>query len=219
RLLGQLLVGVAPVAQDARVAVDLGDAAGAEHRGAEGRVVEPDVREQLAPLGGVDAAVGYRDLHGITTAIVRDRDAVGHGRVAPCPGHVSIRRAVGEATARSDLRVTVGSRRDQAGAVGWMPGTSAFSTRLRTASRTARAGADSRARWARASPTDRGSRPSTAMRRQAVSTQGGAAVVGTTAGPKPSKASMVSRRMPSTSALGRKVTPASAAWVSSSSRN
>jgi hypothetical protein len=95
RLLGQLLDGVAPVAQDARVAVDLGDAAGAERRGAEGRVVEPDVREQLAPLGGVDAAVGDRDLHGITTAIVRDRDAVGHGRVAPCPGHVSIRRAVG----------------------------------------------------------------------------------------------------------------------------
>ena len=43
-------------------------------------VVEPDAGQQLAPLGGVDAAVDDRDLDRLAGAVVGDRDALGHVR-------------------------------------------------------------------------------------------------------------------------------------------
>src|SRR3546814_19750474 len=46
-VLGQLLDGVAPVAQDAGVAVDLGDGAAGGGGGRERLVLEPDPRQQL----------------------------------------------------------------------------------------------------------------------------------------------------------------------------
>ena len=41
-------------------------------------VVEPDPREQLAPLGAVHAAVEDRHLDRLARAVVGDRDALGH---------------------------------------------------------------------------------------------------------------------------------------------
>src|SRR5262249_8954108 len=75
----QLLDGVAAVTQDAGVAVELGDRTRAGGRGHEARVVEPDVGEQLAPFGGVDASVDDRDLDRLAAAVVGDRDGFRHG--------------------------------------------------------------------------------------------------------------------------------------------
>ena len=88
-----------------------------------------------------------------------------------------------------------------------------------TVSRRARAGAGSRPRERRASPTERRASPSTGTRRQLPSSQSGAAVAGTMAAPNPWNASVAMRRRPSTSALARSSMPAAAASRSSSSRN
>ena len=92
-------------------------------------------------------------------------------------------------------------------------------TTATTAAWSARAGAESRPRWRRASPTDRRARPSIGTRRQLPSSQAGAAVAGTMAAPNPWNASVAMRRSPSTSALACSSTPAAAASRSSSSRN
>src|SRR3546814_19951283 len=52
RLLGELLDRVAPIAQDAVLAVELGDRARGGRGGHQGRVVEPEPWEHLAPGGG-----------------------------------------------------------------------------------------------------------------------------------------------------------------------
>ncbi len=78
RALGQLLDGVAPVAQDALVAVEVGDRALAGGRRNESGVVEPDARKELRPLRCRDPPVLERDLEGLAGAVVDDRDALGH---------------------------------------------------------------------------------------------------------------------------------------------
>ena len=78
RVLGQLLDRVAPVAEDALVAVEIGDGALAGGGGHEPRVVEPDAGQQLRPLRRRDAPVLDRDLEGLAGAVVGDRDALGH---------------------------------------------------------------------------------------------------------------------------------------------
>ena len=85
RLLGQLLDGVAAVAKDAQVAVEVGDRALAGGGRDEAGIVEPDPREELRPLGGRDTAVVDRDLEGLTAAVVGDRDALGHGPLPSRP--------------------------------------------------------------------------------------------------------------------------------------
>src|SRR3984885_8547802 len=80
RALSQLLDGIAAVAQDPGVAVEVGDGALAGSRRHEARIEEPDARKELPPLPGGDPAVDDRDLHGLARAVVRDRDALGHVR-------------------------------------------------------------------------------------------------------------------------------------------
>ena len=82
RVLRQLLDRVAAVAQDAVLAVEFGDGAVGARRGGEAGIVEPDAWQQLAPLGGIDAAVVDRDLERLTGPIVGDGDALCHGAPA-----------------------------------------------------------------------------------------------------------------------------------------
>ncbi len=80
--LGQLLDGIAPVAQDAAVAIDLGDPArrgrGVHEGGIVGEqaeVVRP--RADLPQVHGPDGAVGDGNVVGLPGAVVGDRQAVG----------------------------------------------------------------------------------------------------------------------------------------------
>ena len=87
RLLGQLLDGVAAVAEDPLVAVDVGDGAAAGGGVHERRVVghHPEVvvgHLDLAEIDGPDGALDDRQLVGLAGAIVGDGDAVlGHERL------------------------------------------------------------------------------------------------------------------------------------------
>ena len=85
RALGQLLNGVAAVAQDPRIAVEVGDGALAGRRRHEAGIEEPDPGQELRPLLGRDPAVDDRNLNGLAIAIVRDRDALGHVKSPPIP--------------------------------------------------------------------------------------------------------------------------------------
>jgi len=78
RRFGQLLDRIAAVAEDAVLAVQLGD--GALRRGghSERRVVEPGTGHQLGPGLGVDAAVDDGDFDRLTGAVVGDGDGVCH---------------------------------------------------------------------------------------------------------------------------------------------
>src|SRR5205807_10670706 len=84
-LLGELLDGIAAVAQDALVAVDVAHRAPARRRVEEPRVVgeEPrvvDYRLDLAEIDGPDGPVLDRDLVLLPGAVVGDRERVlGHG--------------------------------------------------------------------------------------------------------------------------------------------
>jgi hypothetical protein len=78
RLLRELLDRVAPVAQDAGLAVELGDGARGGGGGGERRIVEPDAGEELRPLGRVDAAVRDRDLDGLPGPVVGDGHTLCH---------------------------------------------------------------------------------------------------------------------------------------------
>ena len=78
RLLGQVLDGVAPVAEDAVVAVEVGDRAATGRRLDEGGVVDEDVGIELAQRPGRDPPVLDRDLDALTCPVVDDRVAVGH---------------------------------------------------------------------------------------------------------------------------------------------
>ena len=78
RVRGEVLDRVAPIPQDAVVAVELGDRAAAGGGGHERGVEEPHVGEELAPLGGVDAAVDDRYLDRLAGAIVGDGDGFRH---------------------------------------------------------------------------------------------------------------------------------------------
>ena len=82
RLVCQLLDRVAAVAQDAVLAIEFGDGAVSARRGGKAGIVEPDARQQLAPLGGIDAAVVDRDIERLTGPIVGDGDALCHGAPA-----------------------------------------------------------------------------------------------------------------------------------------
>ena len=73
-----LLDRVTPVAQDAGVAVEVGDGARRHRRRHERGVVEPDPREQLAQLISRDTAVDDRDLDDLAAAIVGHRDRFSH---------------------------------------------------------------------------------------------------------------------------------------------
>ena len=85
RVLGQLLDGIAPVAQDAGVAVEIRDGALACRCRHEAGVEEPDPGQELGPFLRRDPAVDDRNLHGLAIAIVRDRDALGHVKSPPVP--------------------------------------------------------------------------------------------------------------------------------------
>ena len=78
RVLGQLLDGVAAVAQDAGVAVEVGDGRRAGRGREEGGVVEPQVGIELAQRRGGERAVHDRDGHLLPGPIVDQRDGVGH---------------------------------------------------------------------------------------------------------------------------------------------
>ena len=82
RLLGQLLDRVALVAEDPVLAVEFGDGTVGTRCGGEAGVMEPDTRQELAPLGSIDAAVVDRDLERLTGPIVGDGDALCHGAPA-----------------------------------------------------------------------------------------------------------------------------------------
>src|SRR5262249_30665897 len=68
RMLGELLDRVAAVAEDARGAVAIGDAAPGRGRVEEGRVVRHE--PELAKVRGADRAVGDRDLDLFSRAVV-----------------------------------------------------------------------------------------------------------------------------------------------------
>ena len=78
RLLSELLDRVPAVAQDALVALDLGDRAQAGRGRGVARVVEPQARQVVFPLGAVDTAVDDRNLERLAGAVVGDRDGIGH---------------------------------------------------------------------------------------------------------------------------------------------
>ena len=78
RVLGELLDGIAAVAQDAGVAVEVGDLRLARRRRQVGRVVHEQGRVELAERRAGEHAVGDRDRHGLAGAVVGDRDGVGH---------------------------------------------------------------------------------------------------------------------------------------------
>ncbi len=85
RALSQLFDGIAPVAQNPDVPVEIGDGALAGRRRHESRVEEPDPGQELGPILGRDPAIDERDLNGLAVAIVRDRDALGHEKSPPVP--------------------------------------------------------------------------------------------------------------------------------------
>ena len=78
RVLRQLLDRITPVAQDARLAVEIGDGALAGGRRHEAGVVEPHPGEELGPFGGRDPPVQERNLYRLAISVVSDRDAFGH---------------------------------------------------------------------------------------------------------------------------------------------
>ena len=78
RVLGQLFDRIAPVAQDALVAVEIGDGALAGGGGHETRVVEPDPGKELRPFGGRHPPVVDGDLELVPRPVVDDGDALGH---------------------------------------------------------------------------------------------------------------------------------------------
>ena len=84
-LLGQLLDGVAAVAQHAGLAVEFGDGRLGRRGLGEAGVGEPDVAQQLLPATGVDAAVDYWDLDRLTGAVVGDGHGFGHGWLLRLP--------------------------------------------------------------------------------------------------------------------------------------
>ncbi len=77
-VVGELLDGVAAVAQDAVVTVEIGDLRLARRRRQERRVVHEQVRVELAQRGAGEHPVGDRDRHRLASAVVGDRDGVGH---------------------------------------------------------------------------------------------------------------------------------------------
>ncbi len=79
-VLGQLLDGIPPVAEDPGIAVEVGDGALTGGGGRQTRIVEPDAGEQLREVRRRHPAVFQRDLEGLARAVVGDRDALGHSR-------------------------------------------------------------------------------------------------------------------------------------------
>jgi hypothetical protein len=77
-LLGQLVDRVAPVPQDAGVAVEIRDGAGARRRRQEGGVVHPEVGVELAQGRRGERAVDERDGDLLAGSIVDDGDGVRH---------------------------------------------------------------------------------------------------------------------------------------------
>ncbi len=84
-VLRQLLDGVAPVAEDAVAAVELGDLALGGGGDAEPRIEEPDTWQELRPCLGVDTTVHDRDFDGFAGPVVGngDRILVSHGGSTP----------------------------------------------------------------------------------------------------------------------------------------
>ena len=78
RLLGQLFDRVAAVAQDAGVAVELGDRTLARRGPHETGVVEEDVRQSLAPVTRAHTTVDDRKFELFASAVVSDRDRLSH---------------------------------------------------------------------------------------------------------------------------------------------
>src|SRR5437868_7323772 len=79
---------MAAVAEDPVVSVEVGDRALGRGCLQEGRVVNENVRIELAERLGRDTAVLDRDLDTLPGAVVDDRVAVGHGPtpLPPFPG-------------------------------------------------------------------------------------------------------------------------------------
>src|SRR4029450_11169135 len=80
--LRQLLDGIAAVAENTAVAVDLGDAADRRRGVGEGWVIGEEaevvgIRPDLAEIHGADGAIGDRHLVGLARAIVSDGQGVG----------------------------------------------------------------------------------------------------------------------------------------------
>ena len=211
-LLGQLLDRVAAVAQDAGVAVDLGD------RAARGRglgvagVVEPDVAEELLHSVALDATVDDRDLDRLPAAVVGDRHALSH--VAAAPGRSSIRRV-------RSYRCSRGRRTPRAGMHAGMA--APFVGHDAAAGRRRRPGPEPRrAERRRVGEADRARgdarRSPTRFHGPAV-TVGGAAVAGRTAGRSPRRPASPAAACRRPRPAGRGSTPARAASRSRSSRN
>ena len=78
RVLGELLDGIAAVAQDAGIAVEVGDLRLARRRRQVRRVVHEQRRVEIAQRRAGEHPVGDRHRHGLARAVVGDRDGVGH---------------------------------------------------------------------------------------------------------------------------------------------
>jgi hypothetical protein len=74
----QLFDRVAAVAQDARVAVQIGDGTRGQGGAHEGRVVEPDPREEFSQVVRSNPSVDDRDFHDLAAAVVGDGDRFSH---------------------------------------------------------------------------------------------------------------------------------------------
>src|SRR5439155_15013577 len=162
-LLGELLDRVAAVEEHARVAVDVGDAAGARGRVREGGVVGDE--PQRAEIGGTDRAVLDRDLVPPPGAVVGDGERVlrhGHlpwrGIPTPRPASSALlacssaaacyqgacRRAPGS---RCSSRSSARPPRSPYSSKCWSRGASGGSGRSSSAAITRSARASSDARW------------------------------------------------------------------------
>ena len=77
-VVGELLDRIAAVAEDAGVAVEVGDLRFTRGRRQECRVVHEQVRVELAERRRREDPVGDRNRHRLAGAVVGDRDGVGH---------------------------------------------------------------------------------------------------------------------------------------------
>ena len=94
--LGQLLDGIAAVAQDAGLTVEIRDGGFARGGDHERRVVEPHTGHDLGEVLGGDAPVLDRNLERLTSAVVGHGNGLGHGSSVQLGGRTIVCQLAGK---------------------------------------------------------------------------------------------------------------------------